>query len=321
MRGIVGGMKAFVRSAAFWLGLAGIAGGWIEARAGDAVSPALSGQAQPVSAEAKPDRVIIRVGNAPFTEYIFPDDSKYPYFYPVLGPRSGKTVTVHKTEPYPHHSSIFFGCDRVNGGNYWQEGLDRGRIVSKSVRIIHAGGDRIEFEQDCAWERPGAESPFADHRRIAVSAPSADVRFIDFDVTLTAQTDVKIEKTNHSLFSVRVAPELAVKAGGTLINAAGDLAEKGTFGKPAAWADYRGTRDGFVEGVAILSHPQNRWFPEPWFTRDYGFMSPTPMEWLPGGQLQIAKGEKLHLRYRAVIHAGAPSQAQLGQWFADWVKQ
>ncbi len=298
-----------------------LAGLGLLARGAESDSPMGDAHPQRVQAEAKADRILIRVGNAPFTEYRFTGDSKYPYFYPVLGPRSGKTVTVHKTEPYPHHSSIFFGCDRVNGGNYWQEGLDRGRIVSKSVRLLHAGGDRIEFEQDCAWERPGADPPFADHRRIAVSAPSEDVRFIDFDVTLTARIEVKIEKTNHSLFSVRVAPELAVKAGGTLINAAGDLAEQGTFGKPAAWADYRGSREGIVEGVAILSHPQNRWFPEPWFTRDYGFMSPTPMEWLPGGELKLAQGEKLHLRYRVVVHAGAPSQAQLGQWFAAWAKE
>ncbi len=317
---MIGGVKALVRTAIILLLFAHAVEIRIDARADDTPLPTTPAQALSVSAEAQADRVIIRVAGTPFTEYIYPNDSKYPYFFPVLGPRSGKTVTVRRTEPYPHHSSIFFGCDRVNGGNYWQEGLDRGRIVSKSVRVIRDRDDRIEFEQDCAWERPGAESPFADQRRIAVSAPSADVRFIDFDVTLTAQIDVKIEKTNHSLFSVRVAPELAVKAGGTLINAAGDLAEKGTFGKPAAWADYRGARDGIVEGVAILSHPQNRWFPEPWFTRDYGFMSPTPMEWLPGGELKLAKGEKLHLRYRAVIHAGAPSQAQLGQWFADWAK-
>ncbi|GAF95919.1 unnamed protein product, partial [marine sediment metagenome] len=36
---------------------------------------------------------------------------------------------------------------------------------------------------------------------------------------------------------------------------------------------YSGTRDGITEGIAILQHPDNRWFPAKWFTRDYGFFS------------------------------------------------
>ncbi|MFN8239947.1 MAG: hypothetical protein U0X39_04250 [Bacteroidales bacterium] len=32
------------------------------------------------------------------------------------------------------------GCDLVNGGNYWQEGLERGRI-SVNPQVIKQGGD------------------------------------------------------------------------------------------------------------------------------------------------------------------------------------
>ena len=276
------------------------------------------GQAQSLQAELQADRLVVKVGEAPFTEYLLGPGTKYPYFYPVIGPRSGKSVTVHKTEPYPHHSSIFFGCDRVNGGNYWQEGLDRGRIVSKAVRLLRGRGERIEFEQDCTWERPGAEAPFDDHRRVAISAPEPGVRFLDFDVRLTARTAVKIEKTNHSLFAARVAPDLAVTGGGTLINSRGQRGETNTFNQPASWAAFGGTRDGVTESVAILSHPQNRWFPEPWFTRDYGFMSPTPLNWLPAEGLNFAKGESLRLRYRVVVVAGELTPVRMQAWFEEW---
>ncbi len=277
-------------------------------------------RAQQVEARQSEDRVSIHVDGRPFTEYIYPADAKYPYFYPVMGPRSGRSVTVHKTEPYPHHSSLFFGCDRVNGGNYWQEGLERGRIVSEQVRILRNAGERIEFEQECLWRRPQADSPFSDHRRISVSAPTPDLRWIDVEITLTARTDVKIEKTNHSLFAVRVAPDLAVNGGGRLINAHGGSGEAGTFGKPSPWADYSGTRDGIEEGVAILSHPSNRWFPEPWFTRDYGFMSPTPLNWIEGGSFSLAQNETLKFRYRVVVHAGAITDAEKAAWFEAWAQ-
>lgn len=281
---------------------------------------AVRDKALELRAELKPDRVRVFAGEELFTEYLFLSDAKYPYFFPVNGPRSGRSVTVRATEPYPHHSSLFFGCDRVNGGNYWQEALERGRIVSKGVRLAKASGRRVVIEQECRWERPGAAAPFADRRRIAITAPSSDRREIDFDITLTALDDVVIEKTNHSLFAARMAPDLAVTGGGALMDSTGGLGESGTFGRRAVWADARGRRDGAIEGLAILAAPQNRWSPPPWFTRDYGFLSPTPMEWLPEGRLTLRQGGQIPLRYRVIIHADAPSGGELAAEFARWSK-
>lgn len=278
----------------------------------------IAGPAQLLRAEARPDRVVVSVGDKIFTEYLFLDREKYPYFFPVNGPRSGETVTVRRQKNYPHHSSIFFGCDRVNGGNYWQEGLERGRIVSKDVRVVTAEGPRVVIEQDCQWERPGAEPPFRDHRRIVITAPSPDLRFIDFDVTLTARIRVKIEKTNHSLFSVRAAPELTPDGGGELVNANGETREKGTFGKKATWTVFRGPRHGQTEGVAIFDHPGNPWAPTPWFTRDYGFMSPTPMYWPENGSLEFDAGDMIRLRYRVAIYGGVLTERDLDRLFDQW---
>jgi hypothetical protein len=272
-----------------------------------AAEPFRDGPPQSLRAELKTDRLVILVAGRPFTEYLCETNGKYPYFFPVLGPRTSRSVTTRRETNFPHHSSIFFGCDRVNGGNYWQEANSRGRIVSKDVRLLRAEGEEIVFEQDCSWERPGAASPFSDQRRIAVRAPSPDLRVIDFEVSLTARNKVRIDKTNHSLFSARMAPDLSVLGGGVLVNALGDRAERGTFGKKAGWMDARGKRGGETEGLVMLTHPANRWNPPPWFTRDYGFLSPTPLNWLEGGFTEMAAGEVLRLRYRVVIHGGDPS--------------
>jgi hypothetical protein len=184
--------------------------------------------------------------------------------------------------------------------------------------LVKATGDAVELEQECSWERPGAEAPFADHRRITITAPTPDRRVIDCDITLRARTKVRIEKTNHSLFSARMAPELAVTGGGTLVSAAGDQAEQGTFGKAAPWADYRGRWGGEIEGVTIMSHPANRWSPPPWFTRDYGFFSPTPMFWPEGGFIDLQPEETVRLRYRVLVHADAPTRDELGALYRAW---
>lgn len=83
----------------------------------------------------------------------------------------------------------------------------------------------------------------------------------------------------------------------------------------------RGTRDGgLTEGLAIFSHPSNRWSPPTWFTRDYGFFSPTPMYWLPGDELRLASGEKIALRYRVVVHADAPKPEALEAAYQEWIR-
>lgn len=271
-----------------------------------------------ISAERLDDRLIVRVGSETFTCYRFGTGQKYPYFYPVNGPASGRSVTTESSLPWPHHRSLFFGCDKVNGGNYWQEGNERGQIVSKGAVILKNGPDFVQLRDECEWRQPGQSPIIADERDIRVQAPSRTLRFIDFGITLTALTGIRIERSNHSLFSARVEPELSVTSGGTLVNAEGASGEKGTYGLASAWCDFSGKHSGLTEGIAILDSPQNPRHPCKWFTRDYGFFSPTPMEWLGGEGMRLKLGGKLRLRYRVVVHAGDAGQADIVGLFKQW---
>lgn len=277
-------------------------------------------QAQELRLTESEDRIQVLQGERTIVEYRYATYQKYPYFYPVNGPRSGLSVTTESSEPYPHHQSLFFGSDFVNGGNYWQDGLERGQIVAQETRILRAAGPIVEFSQSSLWSRPGAESPFRDDRVIRISAPSEDLRIIDFDVTLTPLIDVRIERTNHSLFAARMVPALSVDSGGTLVNSRGLRNAEGTFAEEADWADYYGTRDGITEGLAILNHPGNRWTPPPWFTRDYGFFSPTPFNWFEAGYLELPRGETLRLRYRVVVHGGDTEEAHIAHIYEAFAR-
>ncbi len=250
---------------------------------------------------------------------IFSEDEKYPFFYPVNGPVSGASVTSMRNGVYPQHSSLFFGCDRVNGGNYWQEGLERGRIISVNAEILEEGKDRAVISDECIWSRPGAVSPIKDSREIIITAPAENLVQMDITICMEMLTDVHIQRTNHSLFSARMAADLSVRYGGIMINAAGDRGEEATFGKNSPWMDYSGKRGDIVEGIAILQHPSNPWYPSPWFTRDYGFFSPTPMYWPENGEETfLEKGEKLILRYRVLVHAGDHEEANIAGLFEQY---
>ena len=273
--------------------------------------------AKELSATRIGSRIDVMVGSDFFTSYRFSSDEKYPFFFPVNAP-SGASVTSMRNGKYPHHSSLFFGCDKVNGGNYWQDGNAAGQILSEGALIVKGSGREIVISDVCHWKRPGAEQPFRDTRRIVITAPDPAVRQIDVEIVLEALIDVNIGKTNHSFFSVRMDPDLTPVMGGTMINAEGDSGEKATFGKPSPWMVCFGPRTaGVVEGLAIFQHPGNRWAPSPWFTRDYGFMSPTPMYW-PSNDTgtRLDRGEKVRLRYRVLVFAGEPDRETLSRAFA-----
>jgi hypothetical protein len=116
-----------------------------------------------------------------------------------------------------------------------------------------------------------------------------------------------------------MAADLSVINGGTMINAEGLKSEKDTFGKRSPWIDFYGRRGEATEGLAIMQHPKNPWYPSPWFTRDYGFMSPTPMYWPQNGtDTQMKKGEILMLRYRVLVHAGTNVETDIAGVFEKY---
>jgi len=269
-----------------------------------------------VSAVKFNEKIDILINKNLFTSYLFSEEEKYPFFFPVNGP-SNSGVTSMRNANYPHHSSLFFGCDKVNGGNYWQEGLERGQIISLRADLIPSGDYKVVIENECIWRRPEANAPIKDFRKITISAPSSELYQIDFDITMEMLENVVIEKTNHSLFSGRMDPDLAVINGGTMVNAEGAQTEKGTFGLPSPWIDCSGKRGDKMEGMAIMQHPSNPGYPAPWFTRDYGFFSPTPMYWPKDEKLGsvYSKGDKLMLRYRVIIHAGNHETSNIAKHF------
>ena len=270
-----------------------------------------------IQATAREGAIEVSIDGKHFTTYLTPTDWKFPYLWPVNGPASGKTITIEEGIDYPHHRSLYFGCDKVNGCNFWAGENSTGQIKSLGPAIVESG-TQVILEDTCEWVCPGKPTPILDRRRITIAAPTPDIRHIDFRFDLTFLENTHIAKTNHSLFSAEVVPELSVRGGGTLINAHGGLHEEGTFGKAAVWCDYSGKREGVREGLAILQHPENPDAPWPYFTRDYGFFSPTPLYWIGEEGLTIDKGEQITLRFLVVVHRGGAEDVDLNAIFREW---
>jgi hypothetical protein len=266
-------------------------------------------------------QIWVRWNNRLLTCYRAHRSQKYPYLYPLAGPVSGLSLTDETALPWPHHRSLFFACDRVNGGNYWQEDFDKGQILSGDPRLGKATKESVEILDSCDWLKPGGPVVMNDQRRITIRTPSKQMRFIDWEIEWQARENVVIQKTNHSLFSMRAALDITPNGGGNLVNAEGETSEKGTFGKKSGWCGFFGRRagspGGAVEGIAVFDHPRNPWSSCPWFTRDYGFISPTPF-FVMENPWQLAAGKSVTLRYRVVLHAGDPKEAGLPMLHREW---
>ncbi|MDR3197374.1 MAG: PmoA family protein [Planctomycetaceae bacterium] len=277
--------------------------------------------------------------NIVLTSYRAHKTLKYPYFYPVTGPLSGLSLTAESAMPWPHHRSIFFGLDRVNGGNYWQDSLSRGQIISQGPSFVKEENGKfkidstgVEISDRCLWVPQGEPEPWnqterspiiEDQRRFVIKILDERRYILDADIVIKALTDIKVEQTNHSLFGVRCAPDIAPTGGGILVNAEGVQGQANTLGKPSRWMAFYGKRAGVkgevVEGIAVFC-PSKAPHPVfencPWFTRDYGNCSPTPMLWLPKDKpFLLPEGDELKLRYRVVAFGGTPKEADLdGLW-------
>jgi hypothetical protein len=266
-------------------------------------------------------QIWIRWADDPLVSYRAHPTQKYPYFYPLSGPVSGLSLTSESGSSYPHHRSLLFACDHVNGGNYWQGELDAGQVVSQGPKLGAHTAESAEILDECQWHKPQEPAVMRDQRRFTITVAGPRLRMIDAHITWTAVAQVTVSKTNHSLFALRAALDITPWGGGTLVNSHGQEGEKATFGQQAAWCAFYGKRKanpGVVEGIALLDHPQNPWSPCPWFTRDYGFISPTPMQFLEK-PWELEAGQSVSLRYRVLLFGGDPKEAQIEQIYRDWI--
>ena len=290
-------------------------------------------EAQTVGAALETDRIVVYVDGKQFTAYKFGSEHKYPFFYPVAGPATGESVTAWDQEPFPHHSSLYISLDWVRSegverGNYWQPRgeLETGHVISRNPRITEATGRRVVIQDECDWVVPQHDAhQLRDRRTVTITAPAPGIRLLDFRFEFEVLEDLRVGPTGHSFFSARMRPELApgdeergpeqARLGtGTMVDSQGNVDEEQARGHTgAAWTAMFGRHHGETEGLAIVQHPGNPLYPAPWFNRDYGFLSPTPFHFRDE-PLPLSKGMMFTARYRTIVFAGDPDEADVAGW-------
>lgn len=294
-----------------------------------------------VAVVAQKDRVDVTIDGKPYTTLYFGADNNKPYLHP-LRTGSGKIVTrgfpmeniAGESKDHPHHRGLWFSHGDVNGWDFWanektQKGVGKGSGIIVLDKLVSAKGGKKtgEIKANFTWKDGTGKALLAEQKTIRIE-PRGPSRIVDLDILMTALEPVKFGDTKEGTFAIRLAKEFEESQTGNMRAASGASKEKAVWGTASPWVDYTSTIEGEPLGIAIFDHPKNPRHPTYWHSRGYGLFAANPFglhdflrDKTKDGSLELKAGEKLHFRYRVLIHPGLTETAGLAKLYEAWSAQ
>ncbi len=269
-------------------------------------------------------QVSFQVDGAERLRWHFGPQYPRPFFYPLAGPASGRSLTRmgHPGAPnHDHHRSIWFGHEKVSGVNFWGDAT-AARVRQAEWLAYHDSDAEAVMAVRLVWADGHDPKPLLEQELFAAVIPGPDGEtFVELQSAFRpAAAQLEFGKTNFGFLAVRVAkPISAFFGGGTLTNSGGDVGEPALFGKPAAWVDYSGEQAGGLrEGVTYFDHPTNPGHPTAWHVREDGWMGASACL---GGPRTTTRNEPLTLRYLLHAHRGPLDPKRADEAFRAFAKR
>ena len=268
----------------------------------------------------------VTIGGKPFTSYRHGTTFKdKPVFYPVLAPNGARASREYpmvekvpgESADHPHHQSMFFTYDEVNGTNFWNP--------EASARHIEHLGATVEgstLTARLAWKDKDNAVVLNETKRVTFGGGN-DVFWMDHDSTLTApRVPVSMGDTKEGAFAIRLNDTLKEAGGsGRYINAEGLETAANVWGKTSPWVAIRGTVKEAAGAkdvtVAIFAHRSGLNFPPYWHARDYGLFSANPFgrkSFDPAAAervTRLAVGVTARVRFRLAVYDGQVTKSRL----------
>ena len=270
------------------------------------------------------DRADFLVDGVLRTSYQFGSDGKRPFLFPLLGPSGAMLTRMGHPNPvgHEHHKSVWFGHQKVNGVNFWEERATNDVSVKhRRVVLYHDGDDWGGLVAEIDWWAGGRS--VMRQRLIVALQPLGGGQFaLDLQSRFeVVDGPVELGQSNFGFLGVRVAKTISEQFGGGLLrNDQGVSGEPALFGKAARWVDYSGPTsrgEASDEGTCYMDHPDNPHHPTPWHVRKDGWMEAAFTLKEPFG---IARDHPLDLRYRLLVHSGRPTRELLQNSWEDYAR-
>lgn len=281
----------------------------------------------------------VEIDGKPYTTLYYGKLAPKPYLHPLRN-ASGQIITrrwpmediAGESHDHQHHRGLWFGHGDVNGFNFWENELtytergNRGKIELVKMGKLKSGAKEGSFEITFRWLDPQDNHLLTEHRVMTFHGGPTS-RVIDADLEVTAARTITFGDTKEGTFAMRLNDEMTELKTGKMTNAEGATTMKNIWGKHSTWVDYVGQVGGETVGVAIFDHPSNPKHPTTWHARDYGLFAANIFgehdfydDKTRNGSVTLQAGEKMHFRYRVVIHPGDTKAAGIAQLYATFAK-
>lgn len=282
--------------------------------------------------QQKPDRVLITDGGQPVATYVFRDDKILrPYFANVHAPGGIQVTRNHPPVPNADatdhdtmHPGVWLAFGDLSGQDFWR---NKARIVH--VRFVEPPAVRdgqVTFTAENSFQATDGGEICKQTSRLTLAARPAGYLLI-WDATFRPeQREMVFGDQEEMGLGIRVATPIAVKQGGTILDAMGRRNDREVWGNAADWCDYSGTIAGRHAGITTMCDPQN--FRPSWLhARDYGALVINPFGQQAfrkglASKVVVRPGESFRLRYGVLLHAGPPDAApDLQAAYADYLSR
>ena len=122
--------------------------------------------------DAAAGRYAVSIGGRPFTMYRHGADFRdKPVFYPVLGPNGARVNREYpmvegvpgESADHPHHQSLFFTYDEVNGTNFWNPDP---RNAGRHIEHLRAAVEGRTLVASLAWKDKDGQVVLDETKRV-----------------------------------------------------------------------------------------------------------------------------------------------------------
>lgn len=221
-----------------------------------------------------------------------------PHLHPIVSPDGKSVLTEFSPGHHKHQTGLYWGLTSVNGRSFFHNpGAGFWKRVSLTALVDR--GEEVKWSTVYHLLNEAGQ-PMLEETMLWSMRDSGDRYLIDLEWTGKGLVDVTVGKFDYGGLFLRMPWQAGME--GAVINSNRQRNERAN-NQRAIWADVGLKLPGRDDQahIAILDHPLNPGYPQPWRVDKQLGIGPNPSL---NGDWKIAKGKTATFRHQFVVYTG-----------------